>query len=75
MPVSRSVWGAPGALSVIVRVPERTPISEDAKVTRILQAEPGSTPEPQSEEAAKSPVEEMSAIVKGAVPMLVRLTD
>jgi len=79
VPVSETVWGLPGALSVSVRLPERLPAAVGVNVTfmtqlplaatgvLVLQVVPLAA-------TAKSPVTAMLVKLKGAAPVLFTVT-
>ena len=55
VPVSETVWGLPGALSVMLMAPVRLPVAVGVNVTLRVQFFPGCTALPQLFVWAKSP--------------------
>jgi hypothetical protein len=75
VPARATVLGLPGALSVIVTVPDRDPDAVGAKVTLIVQEAPAATDVPQVFVCAKSPEATMPEMASGPVPVLESVTD
>lgn len=73
-PLKPTVWGLPGASSVIASVPLRFPGTVGVNVTLIVQETPAATESPQVFVWAKSPLALMLLMVSGALPLLVRVT-
>ena len=67
VPVSGSVWMPVKALSVIVRVPARSPVVLGVNVTPIEQFDPPSKVLPQALAAEKSPLAAMFEMSSGAL--------
>jgi hypothetical protein len=74
VPIKASVWGLPGALSVIWKALFRTPPSEGVKVMPTLQLAPMARVSPQWLTAAKSPPAAIPVIVSGMLPGLYKVT-
>ena len=74
VPVRLTVCGPLLELSLTVKVPVRVPLTVGANVTLIVHVEPAATPILQLLASAKSPLAEMPAMCKGAVPLLKRVT-
>jgi len=76
VPVSASVCGLPGALSVIVSVPVRAPDVAGSKKTPTEQLAPGATLLPQALSEPKSEgLVVIEEIVTGLTPLFVMVTD
>ncbi len=75
MPVRLTVWGDPGALSVIVTAPERAPATVGVKVTVIVHERPAPRLAGQLVDFAKSPDIPIFVMDNGPVPVLVRVVD
>jgi hypothetical protein len=72
-----TVCGLPAALSLIVRVPERSPTCEAFTATEIVQLAPGASDAPQVFELVKSPplgVVVIPVMESGAVPVFCNVT-
>jgi len=75
VPVRLTVCGLPLALSVTVSAPVRVPVAVGVNVTLIVQLAPAATLDPQLLVWEKSVEEvEIAEIVKGDVPLSVRMT-
>jgi hypothetical protein len=74
VPVSDTVWGLPGALSVIETEPVRVPFVKGLNLTLMVQFAPGATLVPQVFVWLKLLVAAMLVTVKVPVPELVRVT-
>jgi hypothetical protein len=74
VPESETVWGAPPALSAMVRVPLRVPVAVGVKITEIVQFCPTFTPVPQLSLLEKSPLAVTPVIVRKAVPVFESVT-
>jgi len=74
VPLSVTVCGEPGALSVAVSVPERDPEAVGVNVTEIVQLAPAATAVPQVFIAAKSPETAIEVIETATVPEFERVT-
>ena len=79
VPVSETVCGEPGALSVMVIDAVSAPAAAGAKCPWMVQFAPAASVAPQvfekTNEEASVPVTAMLVMPKGAVPMLVSVTD
>ena len=73
-PVRGTARGLPLALSVIVSVPVRDPITVGVNVTLMAQVAPAATLAPQVFVWAKSPVTTMEVIARAVLPLFVRVT-
>ncbi len=74
VPESATTCGLFDALSVMVRLPERTPVCVGVNVTEIAQPAPPATAEPQLFVCEKSPAVVMLAIDKLPPPVFVSVT-
>jgi hypothetical protein len=74
VPVSVTVCGLPSALSVMVTAPVLSPPAVGLKVTLSPQLAPAATLEPQLLVWEESPLAEMLAMLRVALPVLVRVT-
>jgi hypothetical protein len=78
VPLKLTVWGLPGALSEMLKVPPRVPAAVGVKVTLIVQLAPAATELPQlllwAKSLASVPVTARLAILRVALPVLVRVT-
>jgi hypothetical protein len=74
VPERATVWGLPGASSVIVKVPDTLPAAEGPKKTPIVQLTPGGTLLVHPLVAAKLALACTLVIVNCASPVLVRVT-
>jgi hypothetical protein len=74
VPVSVTVSGLPGALSVMVNIPVRLPPAVGVKVTLIWQLAAMANDAPQVLVSAKSPEAEICVMFKAAVPVLLKVT-
>jgi hypothetical protein len=74
VPFRLTVWGLPGALSVMLSVPVRAPVPVGAKVTLIVQLLPAAREGPPPLVSLKSPLEVMLVMVKAATPLFVSVT-
>ena len=74
VPERLTVWGLPEALSETCRLPVRVPGAVGAKVTPIVQVDPGATLEPQLLVSPKFAVIAMLEMVKLVMPVLERVT-
>jgi hypothetical protein len=76
LPVRVTVCGLPAALSVIVRVPVRVPLTVGSKKTPMAQLAPAAKVLPQAFNGAKSlELVATFVIVSAAVPVFVSVTD
>src|SRR5439155_5732530 len=77
-PDRATLCGLPGALSVMVKAPERLPPPVGVKVTLMVQLAPAARLEPQvlvsAKSAASAPETAMLEIARLALPVLVSLT-
>jgi ABC-type sulfate transport system permease component len=74
VPVSVTVWGLPAAVSVTVTAPVLVPPAVGLKVTLRVQPALTATLEPQSLVWKASPLAVMLAMLRVALPVLLRLT-
>ena len=79
VPLSARDWGLLGALSLMVRLPERLAVAVGLKVTLITQLPPAATGALVLQvvplaATAKSPVAAMPVKVKGMLPVLVTVS-
>jgi hypothetical protein len=74
VPLSATVWGLFGALSLIVIVPDRVPDAVGVNVTLTVQLLPAASEPPQLFVCEKSPVATMLERFSAAVPPLVSET-
>lgn len=70
LPLRFAMWGLPGALSVIMIAPLRTPVPVGVKVTLIVHLLLAGTLAPQVLVWAKSPVATMLVMLSGAFPLV-----
>src|SRR6266852_2592593 len=74
-PLRVTVWGLPGALSVIESVPVSFPPSMGTKVTLMVQLAPAGRLEPQLSVSLKLALAAMLVMLSVAVPLLLSMTD
>jgi hypothetical protein len=74
VPLRVTVWGLPGALSEIVRVPVWVPPAPGLKATEMVQFAAGARLVPQVFLARNCALVAIEDIVRVAVPVLVRVT-
>jgi hypothetical protein len=75
VPLSATVCGLPGALSLIVNVPDLVPLVVGSKKTPIAQLEPTATVFPQAFRVPKSVALVVTLVMlSGALPLFITVT-